>query len=135
MARFHNFLLTSTALLALGSSSALAEPLGGTVVGGSATISSGPGSVTVNQSSSRAIVNWTTFNIGRGETTTFNQPSSSSVVLNRVTGGLGPSGIYRTLSAPRPVFLFNRDGVLIRPTRVIHTPALLATARGVTEED
>src|SRR5262249_59917864 len=98
MARFHNFLLTSTALLALASSSALAEPLGGTVVGGSATISSGPGSVTVNQSSSRAIVNWTTFNIGRGETTTFNQPSSSSVVLNRVTGGVRPP----PRSPPRP---------------------------------
>src|SRR5262249_24845007 len=114
MARFHNFLLSSTPLLALPSSSALAEPLGGTVVGGSATISSGPGSVTVNQSSSRAIVNWTTFNIGRGETTTFNQPSSSSVVLNRVTGGLRPARVFRTPSAPPQLFLFHRRRLPIR---------------------
>src|SRR5262249_3492377 len=135
MARFHNFLLASTALLALASSSALAEPLGGTVVGGSATISSGPGSVTVNQSSSRAIVNWTTFNISRGETTTFNQPSSSSVVLNRVTGGLGPPASYGTLTAHRPVFLINRAGVLIGATGVINTAGFLATTSDIKNED
>src|SRR5215813_13949161 len=135
MARIHNLLLTSTALLALGSPSALAEPKGGTVVGGSATISSGPGSVTVDQSSSRAIINWTTFNIGRGETTTFNQPTSSSVVLNRVIGGFGPAEIYGTLTANGHVFLINRDGVLIGPTGVINTAGFLATTSDIKNED
>src|SRR5436305_317554 len=82
-----------TALL-LGSLSCGAEPMGGNVVGGSATIQSpGNGNFTVNQTSQSAIINWNTFNIGAGETTQFNQPNSSSVVLNRVTGGLGPSEI------------------------------------------
>src|SRR5258705_5352382 len=98
--RLHTLLMTSTAFLVLGLLPCSAEPKGGCVVGGSATIQSpGNGNVTVNQTSSRAIINWNTFNIGAGETTTFVQPGSSSVVLNRVTGGLGPSEIYGTLSA------------------------------------
>ena len=92
-------LLASTAFLLAGSFSCGADPLGGTVVGGTATIQSSPKNVTVTQTSPSAIINWNTFDIGPGETTRFNQPNSSSVVLNRVTGGLGPSGIYGTLSA------------------------------------
>src|ERR1700750_1903734 len=87
--RLRNALLTSsTALFALAPAAGVAGPDGATVVGGSATVSgAGTGSVTVNQNSNRAIVNWNTFNIGTGETTTFVQPSTSSVILNRVTGG------------------------------------------------
>src|SRR5262249_9074232 len=135
MARFHNLLMTSTALLALGSTSAHAEPRGGNVVGGTATVSGTGGNVTVDQSSNRAIINWTTFNIGRGETTTFNQPTSSSVVLNRVTGGLGPSEIYGTLNANGQVFLINRDGVLVGPTGVINTAGFLATTHDIKNSD
>ena len=104
--RFRTLLMTSTAVLALGVAPCVAQqPTGGTVVGGSASIGGTGGNVTVNQSSQRAIINWTTFNIGAGTTTTFVQPDSSSVVLNRVTGGLGPSQINGTLSANGHVFL------------------------------
>jgi hypothetical protein len=58
--------------------------------------------VIVNQSSSSAIINWNTFNIGTNESVRFNQPSSSSVALNRVTGGLGPSGNSRQPDRQRP---------------------------------
>src|SRR5262249_30340738 len=96
--RSRNLLLTTTALLALGrmltAQPVAAGPNGGTVVGGSATISGqGSSSVIINQSSGRAIINWNTFNIGAGESVRFNQPNSSSIALNRVTGGLGPSEI------------------------------------------
>src|SRR5882672_9200112 len=85
-------MLSAAALVSVGAGLAMAGPNGGTVVGGSATIlGQGTGSVTINQSSQNTIINWATFNIGRGETTTFNQPNSTSVALNRVIGGLGPS--------------------------------------------
>ncbi|HSH93295.1 MAG TPA: filamentous hemagglutinin N-terminal domain-containing protein, partial [Roseimicrobium sp.] len=64
-----------------------ANPTGGSVQSGSANISTGPGGVTVRQSSDRAVVNWGGFSINKGETTTFVQPGSKSAVLNRVTGG------------------------------------------------
>ena len=97
----------------------MAGPDGPVVVGGSASVTgAGTGTVNVNQSSNRAIINWNTFNIGTGETTTFVQPSTSSVILNRVTGGLGPSEIYGTLNANGRVFLINRDGILFGPRRL-----------------
>src|SRR5258705_8601130 len=103
--RFRNVLLASTALLALGAGAVNAGPDGPVVVGGSATVSgAGTSSTVINQNSNRAIINWNTFNIGAGETTTFVQPNSSSVALNRVTGGPRPSPIYGTPNPHRSVF-------------------------------
>src|SRR4029453_14087658 len=92
--RLRNLFLTATALLALGVARVAAGPEGGTAAGGAATITGQGGpAVTVNQSTQNAIINWHTFNIGRGESVTFQQPNSGSVALNRVTGGRGPPGV------------------------------------------
>jgi filamentous hemagglutinin family protein len=134
--RFSNLVLTTAALLALSAAPVAGGPLGGTVVGGSATIQGqgGPG-VTVNQSSNSAIINWNTFNIGVNESVRFNQPSSSSVVLNRVTGGLGPSEIMGTLTANGRVFVINRDGILFGPSAVVNTAGFLATTNDIRNRD
>src|SRR5262247_4020582 len=116
--RLRNLLLTTAALLALG-----AAPAAG-----------GPG-VTVNQSSSSAIINWNTFNIGVNESVRFNQPGASSVALNRVTGGLGPSEILGTLTANGRVFVINRDGVLFGPGAVVNTAGFLATTYDIKNAD
>ena len=130
------FLLASTALVPLSALPALANPLGGEVVAGSASIEgAGTGAVTVNQSTDKAIINWNTFDIGNGEITTFVQPSASSVVLNRVTGGLGPSEIIGSLVANGQVYLVNRDGILFGKDAVIDTGALLATTHDILNED
>src|SRR5215475_11076720 len=131
--RFRNLLLTSTALLTLGTALAAAAPDGPVVVGGSASVSgAGTSSTVINQNTNRAIINWNTFNSGAGETTTFVQPNSSSVALNRVTGGLGPSLIYGTLSANGYVFVINRDGVLVGPSGVINTAGFVASTADIT---
>src|SRR5215472_5179281 len=134
--RFSNLVLTTAALIALAAAPAAGGPLGGTVVGGSATIQGqGGSSVIVNQSSNAAIINWNTFNIGVNESVRFNQPSSSSVVLNRVTGGLGPSEIMGTLTANGRVFVINRDGILFGPSAVVNTAGLLATTHDIRNRD
>ena len=55
-----------------------ANPTGGQVAAGSASINTAPGTVTVNQQSNAAIINWQSFSIGAGELTKFIQPSSTS---------------------------------------------------------
>jgi hypothetical protein len=66
------YLLMTTALIALGAVPAVAGPEGGTVVGGAATIQGQGGpAVIVNQSSNSAIINWNTFNIGAKESVRF----------------------------------------------------------------
>jgi filamentous hemagglutinin family protein len=147
--RVHQFLVSTTAALTtrvtlaglvtvavLASLPADADPNGGTVVGGSATIlGQGTSSVTINQSSQNAVINWATFNIGRGETTSFYQPNSSSVALNRVIGGLGPSFIDGTLKANGHVFIVNGDGILFGPHSSITTAGFLATTNNIRDAD
>ena len=129
-------LLTTWALLPLGLTPAAAGPEGGTVVGGAATIQGqGGASVIINQSSSSAIINWNTFNIRANESVRFNQPNSSSVALNRVTGGLGPSEIMGTLTANGRVFVINRDGILFGPGSVVNTAGFLATTNDIKNAD
>jgi trimeric autotransporter adhesin len=68
--RHRGLMLSGAALVSVGAGLAVAGPNGGTVVGGSATIQgAGTSSVTINQSSQNAIINWQTFNIGKNETT------------------------------------------------------------------
>src|SRR5262245_17203563 len=134
--RCRTLLLASSALLALGLAPVVAGPEGGTVVARSATMEgAGPANVTINQSSSRAIINWNTFNIGAGESTRFNQPSSSAIVLNRVTGGQGPSEILGTLTANGRVFVINRDGILFGPNAVVNIAGFLATTHDIKNSD
>ena len=134
--RFSNLVLATTALIALGAAPAAAGPNGPSVVGGAATVQGQGGpSVIVNQSTPNAIINWNTFNIGVNESVRFNQPSSSSVALNRVTGGLGPSEIMGTLTANGRVFIINRDGVLFGPGSVVNTAGFLATTSDIKNSD
>ena len=134
--RLCDLLLATTTLLALGASPAAAGPEGGTVVGGAATIQgAGTPAVIVNQATSSAVINWNTFNIRANESVRFNQPSSSSVVLNRVTGGQGPSEIMGTLTANGRVFLINRDGILFGPGSVVNTAGFLATTNDIRNAD
>jgi filamentous hemagglutinin family protein len=115
---------------------ALANPLGGQVVGGDATIGGqGTSQVTVNQGSQRAIINWNTFNIGAGEKTQFVQPGADAIALNRVTGNLGPSTILGTIEANGRVFLVNRDGILFGSTAVVNTSGFLATTHDIANAD
>ena len=139
--RKHWLLLAGTAFVSGGASLALvpvsvAGPNGGTVVGGSGTIQGqGSGSVTVNQSSQNLIINWQTFNIGRGETTTFNQPNGNAVALNRVIGGQGPSFLDGTLTANGRVFIINGDGILFGAHSSINTAGFLATTNDIRNAD
>src|SRR6187200_2411647 len=134
--RLRNLLLATTPLLALGLTQASAGPEGASVVGGAATISGQGGpAVIVNQSTSSAVINWNTFNIRANESVRFNQPSASSVALNRVTGGLGPSEIMGSLTANGRVFIINRDGILFGPGSVVNTAGFLATTNDIKNAD
>src|SRR6476659_7556327 len=136
MQRFRNLMLISSALMPLAFASAIAGPDGGRVISGSATINNpGSANVSVNQLSDKAIINWRLFDIGPGEKTTFVQPNANSIVLNRVTGGLGPSQILGTLEANGKVFVVNRDGIIFGAGAVITTAGFLATTSDIKNED
>ena len=62
-------------------------------------------------------------------------PSSTSVELDRVTGGLGPSQIFGSLSSNGHVFLVNPDGILFGPGSKIDTGGFLATTHDIANTD
>jgi filamentous hemagglutinin family protein len=114
---------------------AQANPTGGTIAAGSVSISgTGTPSVTIDQFSSTAIINWNSFSIGSGELTTFVQPSASSAVLNRVTGG-GVSTIDGTLNANGQVFLINGNGIYVGKSGAINTAGFTASTLDISDKD
>ena len=111
---------------------AAANPTGGTVSGGSGTISQSGSTVTVTTSTNNTIINWQSFSVGAGESTRFNQPSTSSTVLNRVTGP-DTSSIAGSLSSNGHVYLVNPNGVVIAPGAQIDVASLLVTTLSVDD--
>ncbi len=114
--------------------SALANPAGGVVTAGAAAISTSGSTLTVNQTTNKAAINWQSFGIGRGETVRFVQPSASSVALNRVVGG-NASAIYGTLSANGKVFLVNPSGILFAPGSQVNVGGLVASTLNMSDSD
>jgi len=93
-------------------------PTGGQVTAGSATIASGGGQMLINQSSQRAVIDWSSFDIGQQSGVTFDMPGSSAAVLNRVTGTTS-STLAGTLSANGQAFLVNPNGIAITGTGAV----------------
>lgn len=113
-------------------------PLGGVVAQGAATLQ-GAGSaaapvLNVNQSSQRAVLNWSSFNLGSAGTVNFNQPNAQSATLNRVQD-MQPSQIMGRITAPGQVTLVNPAGVYFSPSAVLDVGALTATTLHQSDAD
>ncbi|MGB4359731.1 MAG: filamentous hemagglutinin N-terminal domain-containing protein, partial [Rhodoferax sp.] len=132
-ARFVLQALAVSVMLAFGAN-ALAQPTGGVVASGDATISTGATSTTITQSTSNAIINWQSFNIAAGQSVQFVQPTSSSITLNRVVGA-DPSSILGSLSANGKVFLINPNGILFGQGASVNVGGLVASTLNMTDAD
>ncbi|MET1116344.1 MAG: filamentous hemagglutinin N-terminal domain-containing protein [Comamonas sp.] len=86
-------------------------PQGAKVLSGNAQITTSGNQMLVQQGSAKAIVDWQSFNIGKGQQVQFQQPNAASGALNRVVGA-DASAIHGSLSANGKVFLVNPNGVL-----------------------
>ncbi|MGN6315718.1 two-partner secretion domain-containing protein [Trinickia sp.] len=93
-------------------------PSGGHFIAGSGSINGNATSLTIDQTTSRGVIDWSHFSIGSGNRVTF--ANGNGATLNRVTGG-DPSAIYGTLSATGSVYLINPQGILIGPSGVVST--------------
>ncbi|OKY76419.1 MAG: hypothetical protein BM485_04060 [Desulfobulbaceae bacterium DB1] len=119
-------------LVAPASLSAL--PRDGNVAAGSASLAYSPSRLDVNQATDKAVIDWRGFNIAAGEVTRFNQPSTSSMTLNRVTAG-DPSRILGTMTANGHVVLVNPNGVFFGPGSRVDVGGLVATTADIADTD
>src|SRR5450631_1242687 len=98
-------------------------PRGGTVVSGQAVIGAASGNaLTVNQNSTRAIIDWNSFSVGAGGSVRFLQPDAASAILNRVTGSTS-STIAGQITGNGQVFLVNPNGIAITSSGAVQVAA------------
>ncbi len=110
---------------------ALANPGGGNVVAGNATINGqGTDRVRIDQSSDRVIINWDNFSIGAGQGVDFRQPGTRSIALNRVTGP-EISQIMGELTANGQVYLINGNGIVFGKDARVDVAGLVATSADI----
>lgn len=111
-------------------------PTGAVVTAGKATISTpNANAMVVRQDTQRAVVNWSSFNIGQGNTVSFAQPNAAAATLNVVKSAT-PTELSGTLKANGSVFLINQNGIAISSTGVVDTRAgFVASTLGMSEDD
>ena len=122
------------AALIFAAGSALAAPQGGNVSAGSGSISVNGATTTVTQTTPKLSLNWTSFNVGSGETVNFQQPSSSAVALNRVLGSEG-SQVLGRINANGQVFLLNPNGLLFGRDAQVNVGGLVASTLKLSDAD
>ena len=87
----------------------------------------------INQKSNKAIIHWQDFSIEKKESIRFEQPSSSSSILNRVVG-TNPSQIYGQIDANGKVYLINQNGILVGKDAIINTKDFIASTLNIEDK-
>ena len=103
----------------------MANPQGLSVASGSAKAVATGNTLTITTSQNAAL-NWSSFNIAKGQTTTFVQPNSYSVVFNQIND-TSASQIYGSLTANGRVILVNSSGFYFGPDSFVKTAGFVAT--------
>ena len=111
-----------------------ALPAGGAVSAGQARISHSGANMVIEQGSERAAINWQSFNVGSQAQVQFQQPSASSVTLNRVLSA-DPSQIFGRITANGQVILTNPQGVYFGRDARVDVGGLVATTHGMADAD
>ncbi len=97
------------------------------------TVRVGESLLTIEQLTDRAILNWSTFNIGPDARVDFIQPAATSVALNRIFDS-SPSRIAGALTANGQVYLINGNGIVFTPTAQVDVGSLLASSLEIDDD-
>ena len=120
-------------LMACGAQQVIANPLNPQVMSGQASFATAGNVMTVTNTPG-AIINWSSFSIGKSETTRFAQQSAASSVLNRVTG-VDPSSILGSLQSNGRVFLINPNGIVFGAGSTVDVAGMVASTLNLSNAD
>lgn len=110
---------------------AYANPQGGVVDSGNATIVEDGKNLNIHQTTDKVVIDWRSFDINADESTNFFQPNSSSIALNRV-GGNNASQIFGKLTANGNVVIVNPNGVMFGAGSKIDVNGIVATTADIS---
>ena len=109
-------------------------PTGGTVVSGTVNISQSSNTMTINQTSSQAIINWETFNLGKDASIYFNNNSSNNTTLNQIVDNF-KSVILGSIYSNGKLFINNPNGISIGANANIRAHSFVASAMRIANQD
>jgi filamentous hemagglutinin family protein len=115
-------------------SPALSNPVGATVTTGSASIAISSNQTQIDQKSEDVVIDWSSFNIGAGQTTRYVQPNAQAIAVNRI-GGNSASQILGTLDANGRIVLINGNGMLFGKGSQVNVGSLVATSTDSSDSD
>lgn len=103
------------------------------VTSGQATAVQAASTLTVNQSTDKAVLNWASFDIGADGKVIFKQPSATSIALNRIFSA-NPTSIFGQLTANGQIYLLNTNGILFGSSAQVNVGGLIASSLNITPE-
>jgi filamentous hemagglutinin len=94
------------------------------------TNSKGGPALTITQTAATNIVTWNSFNIGSSASVKVIQPSSSAVLLNKVSGSqpLNPTEIDGMLNANGRVYIYDPNGIIFAQGATVNVGTLIASS-------
>ncbi|WP_339068123.1 filamentous hemagglutinin N-terminal domain-containing protein [Teredinibacter turnerae] len=113
---------------------AVAGPEGGTVTGGTGSISNAGNTTTITQQTDRMAIDWQSYDVAANERVQYIQPSSSSISLNRILSSRG-SQIHGQIDANGQVFLINPHGIIFGEGASVNVGGLLASGLNIRTDD
>jgi filamentous hemagglutinin family protein len=98
--------------------------------------------VTVEQTDSRAILTWDSFNVGARTTLHIDQSAGTTtdnsndwVALNRVTGSVDGAKIHGRIKAEGSVYVVDNNGILFGAGSTVNTHSLIASSLDLYDND
>lgn len=131
-ARFVGMLALGFASVSLAWSQTL--PQGPQVAQGAVSFSQSAKQMDITQSTAKAVVNWQSFDIGQNAKVNITQPSSQSVLLNRVLSD-NPTQILGQLQANGQVVLVNPKGIVVGSDGSVSASAFTASTLNISDAD
>lgn len=98
---------------------------------GKATAVAAGNTLTVQQATEQAVLNWASFNVSAGGKVVFKQPDTSAIALNQIFQA-SPSQIFGLVKANGQVYLINQNGLVFGPTAQVNVGGLLASSLSLT---
>jgi filamentous hemagglutinin len=98
------------------------------------TTANGQTTVTIVQTGEQALLNWTTFNIGKNTTLSFDQSKGGAnvsqwVAFNKINDPSGnPSQILGSIQAPGQVYVINQNGIIFGGSSQVNVHTLVASS-------
>jgi filamentous hemagglutinin family protein len=96
--------------------------------------------VEIKQTETKAILNWSSFNVGRETDVYFNQTAGGAdkanwIALNRVTDpSLAPSRILGTIKAEGQVYVINKNGIVFGGASQVNVNSFVASSLSLSNE-